>query len=149
MSDDEKPVELIPYDPQDNKEKIITPQTDVEVAKDNIKGILQNLTPAFLELVDIARQSQHEKYFAALSSLAKTMVDANKELMNVTKTDKEIEKIALDNEQRKAGSGDTVTNVENNLFVTSSEMLDQIMEKLSKAKKKVDKHNQKPDKETK
>lgn len=129
---------ITPYEPQDDNTKEVNIQTDIELAKGNIKGMLEQLTPAFLDLVDIARQSQHEKYYAALSSLAKTMIDANKELIGVAKTDKEIEKLSIDNEQKKAGSADTVQNV-NQLYVSSSEMLDQILDKLSKAKKKADK----------
>jgi hypothetical protein len=136
--DDKKSVELIPYDPQDDNTKEITVQTDVQLAKDNIKGVIESLTPAFVDLVTIARQSQNDKYFTALSSLAKTMLDANKELIQLSKTDKEIEKISLENEAKKEGKGDNITNV-NQLYVSSSEMLDQILEKLGKAEKKIDK----------
>ena len=127
---------IVPYDSIENK--TIQVQNDVEFARDNIKGVIETITPALIDLATIARQSQNDKYYAALSSLAKTVVDANKELITVSKTDKEIEKLSIENDAKRNEDEDNMTQI-NQLYVSSADVLDQIIEKLGKAKSRVEK----------
>ena len=99
-------------------------KNDFEMARSNIHEIIQNGTFAIEKLAQIADSSQHPRAFEVLSTLMKTMLDANKDLLDIQKKIREID--AADtpvNEQAK--------NVTNNLFVGSTAELQKVIEDLN------------------
>lgn len=96
-----KGVEVIPAHKQNN---------DYEYARRNLYDVIEKGSTALEDIMDIAKQSESPRAFEVVTNLIKTMVDANKDLLQLAKTRKELE--AKDPEAAK------VTN--NNLFVGSS-----------------------------
>lgn len=64
---------------------------DFNMARTNIHEIIQNGTFAIEKLAQIADQSQHPRAFEVLATLMKTMLDANKDLLDIQKKIKEIQ----------------------------------------------------------
>lgn len=86
-------------------------EDDYEYARGNIIATIERGREALDGIIDVATLGQNARAFEVAAGLVKTMVDANKDLLELTKKRKEIEKI--DNK------GDPKT-VNNNLFVGST-----------------------------
>ena len=84
---------------------------DFEMARHNLLNIIQNGTDAIDSLAIIANQSQDTEAFVALSSLMNTLVSANRQLLEIQKRIRDI------NKEDTSGQDKNVTN---NLFVGSS-----------------------------
>lgn len=100
-------------------------KNDFEMARSNIHEVIQNGTYAIEKLSQIADSSQHPRAFEVLATLMKTMLDANKDLLDLQKKIREIE------------SADTPMNenakqVTNNLFVGSTADLQKALENMKK-----------------
>lgn len=94
---------------------------DYEYARTNLYNIIEKGQNALEDIIDIAKQSESARAFEVATNLIKTMADANKDLLNLAKVKKELEKD--DDIPDKQ-----VTN--NNLFVGSSaELLKMIKDK--------------------
>lgn len=96
-------------------------KNDFELARANIHEIIQNGSYAIEKLAQIADSSQHPRAFEVLGTLMKTMLDANKDLLDIQKRIREI------------SAADTPTNdqaqqVTNNLFVGSTVDLQKVIE---------------------
>jgi len=105
--------------------KIQTPpstvKNDYDYARDNLYNIIERGNNALEDIMDIAKQSESARAFEVVTNLIKTMVDANKDLLELAKKKKELDK----NEEPDQKN---VTN--NNLFVGSSaELLKMIKDK--------------------
>jgi hypothetical protein len=90
----------------------LTADEDYEFARKNMFRLVAKVEDQLDQLADIAQTSQHPRAYEVYSGLAKTLLDVNKELMGIKKTQKEIS-----NE-----SGPRVQN--NTLMVTTEEMLE-------------------------
>jgi hypothetical protein len=86
-------------------------QDDYEYARGNIIATIEKGREALDGILDVAGMGQHPRAFEVAANLVKTMVDANKDLMNLAKQKKELDKID--------GKGGAQT-VNNNLFVGST-----------------------------
>lgn len=94
---------------------------DYEYARSNLYNIIEKGQDALEHIVDIAKQSESARAFEVAANLIKTMAETNKDLLNLAKTKKDLEK--NDDVPEKQ-----VTN--NNLFVGSSaELLKMIKDK--------------------
>ena len=94
---------------------------DYEYARNNLYDIIDKGTSALEDMVDIARQSESPRAFEVVTNLIKTLAETNKDLLELAKKQKELDK--------KEDSGDPRT-VNNNLFVGSSaELLKMIKDK--------------------
>ena len=60
----------------------IDDNSDYEYARQNIYGVIETGANALDQLAQIAAQTQHPRAFEVLANLVKTMVDANKDLLN-------------------------------------------------------------------
>jgi DNA-binding ferritin-like protein len=98
-------------------------KTDFEMARSNIHEIIQNGAFAMEKLSQIADQSQHPRAFEVLSTLMKTMLDANKDLLALQKQIREIS--AADTPMN-----DEAKSVTNNLFVGSTAELQKAIESM-------------------
>ena len=101
----------------------IDDNTDYEYARQNIYGVIETGANALDQLAQIAAQTQHPRAFEVLANLVKTMVDANKDLLNIRKTKLEIEKASGENMSDSMGGN----KVQNNLFVGSTAELQKFL----------------------
>jgi hypothetical protein len=96
-------------------------KNDYEYARQNMYDIIEKGQSALEDIVDIARQSESPRAFEVVTNLIKTLADANKDLMDLAKKNKELSKPDASNENK---------TVNNNLFVgSSSELLKMIKDK--------------------
>lgn len=84
---------------------------DYEYARRNMYDILEKGSTALEDMLDIARQSESARAFEVVTNLIKTLAETNKDLLELAKKDKELNKV-------EEGPDKVVTN--NNLFVGSS-----------------------------
>ena len=95
---------------------------DYEFARQNMYDIIEKGSSALEDIVDIAKQSESPRAFEVVTNLIKTLADANKDLMELAKKNKELKK----DDQKDTGP----QTVNNNLFVGSSaELLKMIKDK--------------------
>jgi hypothetical protein len=106
--------ELLPAEKSIN----IDNDSDFELARHNIRSILDKGNDALDELISVASQSQHPRAYEVLSTMIKTLADTNKDLLTISKTKKELD-------------GDTQTQqtktINNNLFVGSTSELQKLL----------------------
>jgi hypothetical protein len=115
-NEEKKPV-VIPKS-VDKKQDI---QSDYEYARSNLYGIIETSSDALNQLVELAKASEHPRAFEVVGQLTKTLLDANKDLLEIQK---KVKALQAEEEQKIDESGQ-ITN--NNLFVGStSELLKMI-----------------------
>ena len=98
-------------------------KTDFEMARGNIHEVIQNGTYAMEKLAQIADSSQHPRAFEVLAKLMDTMLQANKDLMELQKQIRQIS--AAD-----APTNENAQQVTNNLFVGSTADLQKVIEEM-------------------
>ena len=84
---------------------------DFEYARGNIINTIEKGNEALQGILDVAGTGQHPRAYEVAANLVKTMVEANKDLLDLTKKRKEIE---------KADNALNPQTVNNNLFVGST-----------------------------
>jgi hypothetical protein len=108
-------------------EQVLTPATtnddenltDLELARSNVQNIISLGDDAVKEMVEIAKQSESPRAFEVVSTLMKTLLDANKEFVDISSKKK------LVKDEEKYGRPETnVTN--NNLIVSTADLLSMI-----------------------
>lgn len=102
----------------------IDDNSDYEYARQNIYGVIETGANALDQLAQVAAQTQHPRAFEVLANLVKTMVEANKDLLNLRKTKIEIEKASGENMNDNSMGGN---KVQNNLFVGSTAELQKFL----------------------
>jgi uncharacterized protein YsxB (DUF464 family) len=105
-----------------------TAKNDFEMARANIHEVIQTGTYAIEKLSQIADQSQHPRAFEVLATLMKTMLDANKDLLDLQKKIREIS--AADEP-----TNENAKQVTNNLFVGSTAELQKAIEDMKNGSK--------------
>ena len=98
-------------------------KNDFEAARANIYEVIQNGQEAMMKLGQIADSSQHPRAFEVLGKLMETMLQANKDLLELQKQIREID--AAD-----APTNDQAKQVTNNLFVGSTAELQKAIENM-------------------
>lgn len=94
---------------------------DYEFARGNLYDVISRGQEAIVDMLDIAKQSQHPRSFEVLSQLLKTVVDANKDLLEINQRQKNLEKQDNKNPQ----------TINNNLFVGSTAELQKMLKSAS------------------
>ena len=94
---------------------------DYQYARGNLYGVIEKGQEAVVDMLDIARQSQHPRSFEVLAQLLKTVMDANKDLLEINQRQKNLEK-------QDSSSPQTVNN---NLFVGSTSELQKMLKQQS------------------
>jgi hypothetical protein len=123
ISEEEKnlPAETVDVTPlpsvmsEDDDENI----QDLETVRQNIQGIIETGNDAMREMLEIAKQSEQPRAFEVVSTLMKTMLDANKDFADVS-TKKKFAKEEINAPKQAA----QVTN--NNLIVSTADLLKMI-----------------------
>jgi len=91
------------------EEKGTDVETDYQFARDNIHSVIGKGTEALDYLLEIAKQSDHPRAFEVVGQLTKTLVDANKDLLDIQKKVKDL-----------TAEDKAPETVNNNLFVGST-----------------------------
>lgn len=92
---------------------------DIELAKSNIQNIIELGDDAVKEMVSIAKQSESPRAFEVVSTLMKTLLDANRDFVEVSS------KKRFAKEEATGGKKETnVTN--NNLIISTADLLKMI-----------------------
>lgn len=91
---------------------------DYNYARENLYDVIEKGSSALDELVHLAKASEHPRAFEVVSQLTKTLVDANKDLLEIQKKVKSLRK---EDEQKGPNS---VTNA---LFVGSTSELQKLI----------------------
>lgn len=90
---------------------------DIELAKSNIENIIELGDESVKEMVEIAKQSESPRAFEVVSTLMKTLLDANKDF------------VELSTKKRYAKEEDTKTEANvtnNNLIISTADLLKMI-----------------------
>ena len=90
---------------------------DYDYARKNLYDVIEKGTAALEDIIDIAKQSESPRAFEVVTNLIKTMVDANKDLLELQKKNKDIMK-------SDDATQNNVTN--NNLILTTGDLLKMI-----------------------
>jgi hypothetical protein len=120
-------VEPIPLEVQEPQKETVPIEfsnpieSDTEIARQNIKDLLQKGSKAVDELAVVARDSQHPRAYEVMATLIKNMSDLNKDLLEIQKRKKDL----MVTSQNKAGD----VNVEKALFVGSTAELMKLLKK--------------------
>ena len=131
MSDDEisNSLNMIPLDEVNTS--IVTHKSDVEprstidddfeYARGNLISIIEKGQEALNGILDVAGMSQHPRSYEVVSGLMKTLTDANKDLLELSKKKQDI----------KGEKGFNPETVNNNLFVGSTADLQKMLKNLN------------------
>ena len=109
----DSPARIIPKTGKDD-------DIDYNYARENYYNLIERNQDAVEEMLEIAKQSEHPRAFEVVGQLIKSGLDANKELMSLHKTKKEL-----------SIETNSSVNVNNAVFVGSTAEL----QKLLKAKR--------------
>ena len=97
--------------------------SDYEYARRNLYDVIEKSNSALEDIMDIAKQSESPRAYEVVTNLIKTMVDANKDLLELQKRKKDL-----------TGVGPNPTTVNNNLFVGSTAELQQLIKKQNESR---------------
>jgi len=86
-------------------------------SRENLQGIIDQGKEAMEEILNIAKAGQHPRAFEVYGTLLKNMVDANKELLNIQKQMREMDK------KKEV----TNTNIDKAIFVGSTAELNKLL----------------------
>jgi hypothetical protein len=101
-----------------NKPDIESDLTDAyQQSKENLQGIIDQGHEAMEEILNIAKAGQHPRAFEVYGTILKNMVDANKELLNIQKQMREMDK------KKEV----TNTNIDKAIFVGSTADLGKLL----------------------
>jgi hypothetical protein len=99
-----------------------TVQDDFDYARDNMRQLISKGQNALDGILTIASGSEHPRAYEVAAALMKTMAETNKDLLELQKTKKVLQK-----EDPKAPQIDGPQNVTNNLFVGSTAELQKML----------------------
>ena len=91
---------------------------DIETVRKNIESIMETGKSAMEEMLEIAKQSEQPRAFEVVSTLMKTMLDANKDYADISSKKKYAKEELLGPKQ---AAQTNVTN--NNLIVSTADLL--------------------------
>lgn len=108
--------DIVPVDPAQIEENETV--KDIGLAKKNIENIIKQGDDSLTEIISIAKQSQSPRAFEVVSALMKTLLDANKDFVDMSMK----KKYAIDEMNAPKEAAQTnVTN--NNLIVSTADLL--------------------------
>jgi hypothetical protein len=94
-------------------------ESDYEYARTNIMSAIEVGQKALEDMAEVARQSESPRAYEVTTQLIKTLVDSNKDLLELAKKRNELKQAT-----NKSENQNNVTN--NNLFVTPTELLNML-----------------------
>lgn len=118
----EKPAvkaEVMPPLEKTSKSDLAEDERDYTYARENFYNVIEKGTEALENMLDVARASEHPRAYEVVSTLMKTLVDANKDLVKMGDERKKT--------QKEEGEEDPKNVTNNNLFVGSTAQLQQML----------------------
>lgn len=97
-------------------------QDDFDYARDNMRQLISKGQNALDGILMIASGSEHPRAYEVVAALMKTMAETNKDLLELQKVKKVLQK-----EDPKAPQAEGPQNVTNNLFVGSTAELQKLL----------------------
>jgi hypothetical protein len=94
---------------------------DIELARSNIKNIIQQGDESLKEMIALAKQSESPRAFEVASTLMKTLLDANKDFVEMSHKKKYAKEELLG---PKEAAQTNITN--NNLILSTADLLKMI-----------------------
>lgn len=116
-----KELTIIPTDVSVSNTEIMVrdaKEEDFQLTRENIKEVIGKGREALDGIMDLAKASEHPRVYEVVGQLISTLVSANKDLMNLHKQNKEL---------NKREDGDPAKNVTNAIFVGSTAELQKII----------------------
>lgn len=92
---------------------------DIELARSNIKNIIEQGDDALKEMINLAKQSESPRAYEVASTLMKTLLDANKDFVEMSTKKKYAKEEILHPKDEAATTN--VTN--NNLILSTADLL--------------------------
>lgn len=102
-------------------------QDDFDFARKNIREIIEQGQEALQDLKNVAEESESPRAYEVLAGLAKNLVEANKELLALSKAKKDIKQVGQGRQSGEFGEQPSIA-VENAVFVGSTMDLDAFIE---------------------
>jgi hypothetical protein len=99
-------------------DKTANADKDYAYARENFYNVIEKGTYALEEMLEVAKASEHPRAYEVVSTIMKTLVDANKDLVSMSDKKADAEK------EPAASEAGTVNN---NLFVGSTAELQQVL----------------------
>ena len=93
---------------------------DYEYARSNFYNVIESGTEALEQMLEVAKASEHPRAYEVVSTIMKTLVDANKDLVKMS-----TDKLKVESESNVDSAKGVTTN--NNLFVGSTNELQQLL----------------------
>jgi len=93
---------------------------DYKFARDNLYDVIEKGTFALDNLLHLAKASEHPRAFEVVSQLTKTLVEANKDLLDIQKKVKELR-------QEESAEPQSQIGITNALFVGSTNDLQKLI----------------------
>lgn len=127
--ENDDPKDIIPLEYEKQIDNLIakahddSAKNDFEAARANLYEVLQVSSESMHKLSEIASQSQHPRSFEVLAKLMDTIVNTNKELLNLQSKIREID--AAD-----APINEKAQTINNNLFVGSTAELQKVLKEM-------------------
>jgi hypothetical protein len=92
---------------------------DIELARSNIKNIIEQGDESLKEMINLAKQSESPRAFEVASGLMKTLLDANRDFVEMS-----MKKKYAKEEITKPKEAQAATNItNNNLILSTTELL--------------------------
>lgn len=92
---------------------------DIELARSNIKNIIEQGDESLKEMIELAKQSESPRAFEVASGLMKTLLDANKDFVDMSMKKKYAREEILNPKEEQAAAN--ITN--NNLILSTTDLL--------------------------
>jgi hypothetical protein len=92
---------------------------DIELARSNIKNIIEQGDESLNELINLAKQSESPRAFEVVSSMMNTLLHANKDFVEMSMKKKYAKEEILNPKEEQAATN--VTN--NNLILSTTDLL--------------------------
>lgn len=94
---------------------------DLELARSNIQDIMNHGGNSLQDMIDLAKQSESPRAFEVAATLMKTLLDANKDFVEISDKKKKHK-----NDLTKSPNSQTTNITNNNLIVSTAELLKQL-----------------------
>lgn len=95
---------------------------DLDFVRKNYLDVIETGNEALIEMVMLAKSSEHPRAFEVVATLMKTILDANKDLVTLHKDKKAMEK--------KEDGPQTQNITNNNMLISKEDLMKQVLEKM-------------------
>lgn len=119
---DIEPVDLDPERQESLPTNTVVEEDDYSFARKNLRELIVKGSTAIDEILFVAKESEHPRAFEVASNFLKNLSELNKDLLQLSKTKKEIE-----GRDARLKGGDI--NVEKAVFVGSTNELSKLLKK--------------------